>query len=96
MAKYKYEALGVLHEMMKGIHEAGGISDERMREYDELCLAKPPAAPIPRAPAQRPPGAARSGASFLWAANSRRAAKRSLRKRGFFYFYSGQLIAFPF
>jgi DNA-binding transcriptional regulator YiaG len=41
MVKYKDEVLGVLHEMMKGIHEAGGISDERMREYNEMFLVKP-------------------------------------------------------
>ena len=40
MKKYNSEALKVLHEMMNGIHNAGGISEERMRFYDEGCLAK--------------------------------------------------------
>ena len=40
MNKYKSEALEALHELMSDIHKAGGISDERMRFYDEGCLAK--------------------------------------------------------
>jgi DNA-binding transcriptional regulator YiaG len=62
MKKYKSEISMVLHQEAVAMHRVGGISDERMREYDELCLVKPPAIPVPHVPAQRPSGAARSGA----------------------------------
>ena len=61
MKKYKSKALGVLHEMMNDIHKAGGISDERMRFYDEGCLIKS-ASETERAPSQKPQSRTRSGA----------------------------------
>jgi DNA-binding transcriptional regulator YiaG len=30
--------LQVIHEDMKGLHESGIISDERMAEFDKMCL----------------------------------------------------------
>ena len=61
MKKYKSKALGVLHEMMYDLHKAGGISDERMRFYDEGCLVKStPEGERPQS--QKPPGGIRSGA----------------------------------
>ena len=38
--KYESEMIQVIHENMKGMHEAGIISDARMREFDEMCLAQ--------------------------------------------------------
>jgi DNA-binding transcriptional regulator YiaG len=40
--KYESEALQVIHEDMKGMHELGIISDARMREFDEMCLIQEP------------------------------------------------------
>ena len=60
MKKYKSKALGVLHEMMNDIHKAGGISDERMRFYDEGCLVKS-TPETERAPSQKTAGSMRSG-----------------------------------
>ena len=40
--KYESEMLQVLHEDMKGMHQAGIINDGRMREFDEMCLVKEP------------------------------------------------------
>jgi DNA-binding transcriptional regulator YiaG len=36
--KYENEMLQVIHEDMKGLHESGIISDERMGEFDKMCL----------------------------------------------------------
>ena len=38
--KYKSEAMKVVHEDMKSMHQLGIISDERMSEFDKLCLKK--------------------------------------------------------
>jgi DNA-binding transcriptional regulator YiaG len=38
--KYESEALMVIHEDMKSMHRSGFISDEEMREFDELCLVQ--------------------------------------------------------
>ena len=43
------------------MHKVGGISDERMREYDEMCLVKP-AASVTHGSARKSAGAGRSGA----------------------------------
>ena len=40
--KYESEMLQVIHEDMKGIHELGIIDDERMREFDKMCLTQEP------------------------------------------------------
>ena len=40
---YKSEALAAVHEMMEGLHEAGSIDKQTLREFDEACLA--PAVP---------------------------------------------------
>ncbi|MCL2066273.1 MAG: hypothetical protein FWG99_02260 [Treponema sp.] len=40
--RYQSEALQVIHEDMMGMHQLGIISDERMREFDEMCLIKEP------------------------------------------------------
>ena len=61
MKKYKSEALEALHESMSDLYKAGGISDERMRFYDEGCLVKStPEGERPQS--QKPPGGIRSGA----------------------------------
>jgi putative transcriptional regulator len=41
---YKSEALASIHEMMEGLHEAGSIDKQTMREFDEACLT--PALPM--------------------------------------------------
>ena len=40
--KYESEMLQVIHEDAKGMHESGIISDERMCEYDKMCLIQEP------------------------------------------------------
>jgi len=39
--KYESEALKVIHEGAVDKFKAGVISETRMREYDEMCLANP-------------------------------------------------------
>jgi DNA-binding transcriptional regulator YiaG len=41
-AKYKSEALQVIHEDMKGMYQLGIISETRMKEFDEMCLVQEP------------------------------------------------------
>ena len=36
--KYESEILQMCHEEVMGLHEIGAISDERMREFDEMYL----------------------------------------------------------
>jgi len=36
--KYKSEACEALHENAIAMYKVGGITEERMREYDEMCL----------------------------------------------------------
>ncbi|MDR1256777.1 MAG: hypothetical protein LBJ86_03440 [Spirochaetaceae bacterium] len=36
--KYKSKMLGVLHQDAIAMYEVGGITEERMREYDNACL----------------------------------------------------------
>lgn len=36
---YKSEALSAVHEMMEGLHGAGAIDKQTMREFDDTCLA---------------------------------------------------------
>ena len=38
--KYESEAMQVIHEEMMDMHRCGFISDERMREFDEICFGK--------------------------------------------------------
>ena len=38
--KYDSEALQVMHEEMMDFHRSGFISDERMREFDEICFGE--------------------------------------------------------
>lgn len=40
---YKCEALAAVHEMMEGLHDAGAIDKQTLREFDEACLAPAPA-----------------------------------------------------
>ena len=58
MKKYKSEALEALHESMNDLYKAGGISEERMREFDNACLVKP-AASAARVSTQKSAAAAR-------------------------------------
>jgi putative transcriptional regulator len=39
---YKSEAMAAVHEMIEGVHDAGGIPKRTMREFDEACLAPAP------------------------------------------------------
>jgi putative transcriptional regulator len=41
---YKSEALAAVHEMMDGLHDAGAIGKQTLRQFDEACLA--PAIPL--------------------------------------------------
>ncbi|MDR3161855.1 MAG: hypothetical protein LBU28_09615 [Spirochaetaceae bacterium] len=56
--KYRSEALQVIHEDMEDMHQLGIISDGRMKEFDEMCLAPDPeTAPeglFPKAPLPPP------------------------------------------
>ena len=38
--KYESEALMVCHQSAEGLHHLGIINDDRMKEFDEMCLAK--------------------------------------------------------
>jgi DNA-binding transcriptional regulator YiaG len=58
MKKYKSEISKVLHQEAVEMLRVGGISNERMREYDEMCLVKPP---VSRVSTQKPLRATRSG-----------------------------------
>jgi len=40
--KYKSDILEVIHENATANFEIGAISEERMREYDEMCLIEDP------------------------------------------------------
>ena len=51
----------VLHQGAVDMHKLGIISDERMREYDEMCLEKP-AVPVQHVSTRKPPSRTRSGA----------------------------------
>jgi DNA-binding transcriptional regulator YiaG len=62
MKRYKSDAFEALHESMKDLYELGGISDERMREFDEACLVKPGES-VPRVSTQKP--AARTDCGIL-------------------------------
>ena len=62
MKKYKSKALEALHESMSDLYKAGGISEERMREFDNACLVKPSVPPAARGSARKSAGAGRSGA----------------------------------
>jgi putative transcriptional regulator len=44
---YKSEALAAVHEMMEGLHEAGAIDKQTMREFDEAlpCARQSPFSP---------------------------------------------------
>ena len=38
--KYESEALQVIHEDMKGMHQLGIIDDVKMNEFDKMCLVQ--------------------------------------------------------
>jgi DNA-binding transcriptional regulator YiaG len=58
--KYQSEILGVIYEDALADFRVGAISEERLREYAEGCLVKPP---VPRTATQKPaPAFADSGA----------------------------------
>jgi putative transcriptional regulator len=38
--KYKSDAYEAVHEDAVSMYEIGAISEERMKEYDEMCLAQ--------------------------------------------------------
>ena len=42
--KYESEAMQVIHEDMKGMHELGIIDDARMKEFDKMCFVQKPEA----------------------------------------------------
>jgi len=44
MRKYQSEALMVCHEMAEDLYKSGIISAAEMREFDDDCLAREPAA----------------------------------------------------
>ena len=39
--KYESEILKVIHQDAKAMYKIGAITEARMREYDEMCLANP-------------------------------------------------------
>ena len=40
--KYTSEAMRVIHEDMKGMHQLGIINQTRMQEFDKMCLVQEP------------------------------------------------------
>jgi putative transcriptional regulator len=36
--KYRSDALAAIHETMEGLHDAGVVNKQTMREFDEACL----------------------------------------------------------
>jgi DNA-binding transcriptional regulator YiaG len=58
--KYQSEAMQVIHEDMKGMHELGIISDTRMGEFDKMCLVKEKETAYTVAPPQKTEYAAAS------------------------------------
>ena len=40
--KYKSDVSEAIHSAVSGIHRAGSIDKETMRDFDESCLAAPP------------------------------------------------------
>ena len=36
---YRSEALAAVHEMIEGLHEAGAVDKQTMRDFDDACLA---------------------------------------------------------
>ena len=40
--KYKSDAFEAIHEDAVSMYEIGAISEEKMKEYDEMCLVKEP------------------------------------------------------
>ena len=61
MKKYQSEISKVIYQDAEAMHRVGIISNERMREYDEMCLVKP-AVTISHISTQKPPSGTRSGA----------------------------------
>ena len=59
MAKYKSEIKKVIHLEAVSMHTVGSISDEEMREYNEMCLVKP-AASAARGSTRKSAGSGRS------------------------------------
>jgi putative transcriptional regulator len=66
MKKYKSKALCALHESMRDLHKAGGISEERMREYDKACLVNH-AAPVPHTVTQKSVGTSEHSSAPVYA-----------------------------
>ena len=38
--KYKSELMGAIHETAQDLHQAGLLSDEKMKRFDEACLTR--------------------------------------------------------
>ena len=38
--KYKSELMGAIHETAQDLHQAGLLSDEKMKHFDEVCLTR--------------------------------------------------------
>jgi DNA-binding transcriptional regulator YiaG len=47
--KYESEILQICHEDAMEMYEIGAISADRMREFDEMCLASEAPKPEPKA-----------------------------------------------
>ena len=41
--KYKSDAYEAIHENATAMYEIGAISEEKMREFNEMCLVQEPA-----------------------------------------------------
>ena len=61
MAKYKSEIKKVIHLEAVSMHKVGSISNEEMREYDEMCLVKSAVSAM-HGSTRKGAGAGRSGA----------------------------------
>ncbi|GAB6392227.1 MAG: putative transcriptional regulator [Treponematales bacterium] len=76
MRKYQSEALMVCHEMAADLYKSGIISAAEMREFDDDCLVREPAArkPAARKPARKASGGGKKAVVPAYAARSAGAA----------------------
>jgi len=72
--KFKSDAFEAIHSAAQGLHRAGAIDKATMRDFDESCLATPPA-PQPSRIRRRPEHESIDRAEV---GSRRQAAERSL------------------
>ena len=53
--------LEVIHEDARGMYEIGLIDEQKMREFDALCLPEKPASAVKQVKSRRPQSKTRQG-----------------------------------